>query len=186
MGCIYKKEKNGAEFWDLVDDVIVKIDRTGGFFMKKKLPYMTILLFTLFLIILFNFNTASYIFNPGAYKMQEAKVESSGMDGLFSVVPQAIVTYSYNKKEYKTKILAYEKIFNKNKDFQKTVNIAILKKSPTNIMYIHNFFSIKNILLLCVCALCVIFLGGFLEKKQYLIKKEEREDEVYDKKNKDN
>ena len=26
VGCIYKKEKNGAEFWDLVDDVIVKID----------------------------------------------------------------------------------------------------------------------------------------------------------------
>ena len=139
--------------------------------MKKRvrrryrvLPYLTLLVIVISLLVLCNFPLFAYIFNLGAYVKQSVQVVSEGYDGIISLIPKITVSYSYNNVDYEQSFLDYNTwLFHNDNNFEE---VYVNTSSPSNILFIHSFWSsYVNIVLVFIIVVCVVIIVNNIKRR---------------------
>ena len=106
---------------------------------KKLLPWFTLIMFTLFFMMLINFNRCAYLLNQDAYEDVNCRVTEKTYDGLLAFFPKIEVTYTYKGKEINSEKVVYNGIFfNDNVD---NATFFVNKSSPEDFLVVQSFFS---------------------------------------------
>lgn len=105
---------------------------------KRLLPWVTMIMITLFFLILVNYNTSVYLLNKEIYDIEECKVTKKAYDGLLAFFPKIEVEYTYNGEEIVSKKTIYNGIFF-NEDIEDNIKIYVNKYSPTDFLVIQDY-----------------------------------------------
>ena len=100
---------------------------------KKLLPWFTFILFTLFFLMLINFNKFTYWINEDAYESVNCKVTKQTYDGLLAFFPKIDVSYTYNGEEIESSKIMYSGIFFNDK-VDDNITIYVNKASPKDFL----------------------------------------------------
>lgn len=80
-----------------------------------------------------------------------------GYDGLIALFPKVTVSYKYSDTDYEEYFIDYNNIIFNDKSFNN--EIYVNKSSPSNILYIHNFWdSYLNIAFVVIIGICVVII----------------------------
>lgn len=132
--------------------------------MKKRvrrryrvLPNVTIIIIMTIFMILCNFPLFVHTLSSDAYEKVSAQEKDKGYDGLIALFPKVTVSYKYNDTDYEEYFIDYNNIIFNDKSFNN--EIYVNKSSPSNILYVHNFWdSYLNIAFVLVNVICVIII----------------------------
>ena len=124
--------------------------------MKKKkkrgriLPFVTLLLLCLGLLMLINFERFSRAINSDYYEEVDAKIVETGGDPLVGIIPRIKVSYVFGDTKYEYNKVLYTRWLYAEGIGEK-IKLYVNKKAPENSVFEFHFFtSITNIILLIV------------------------------------
>lgn len=144
---------------------------------KKLLPWFTLIVFTLFFMMLINFNLCAYLLNQDAYENVNCRVTEKTYDGLLAFFPKIDVTYSYKGKEINSEKVVYNGIF-----FDDNVDDAtffVNKSSPNDFLVVQPLLSgwVNWILIFNLGIVTSIFIYNLEEniRRHVKVKKERKQ-----------
>lgn len=142
---------------------------------KKLLPWFTLIMFTLFFMMLINFNLCAYLLNQDAYEDVNCRVTDKTYDGLLAFFPKIEVTYTYKGKEINSEKVVYNGIFfNDNVD---NATLFVNKSNPDYFLVIQPFLSgwLNWVLVFNLIVVTSIFIYNLEENiRRYVKVKQER------------
>lgn len=145
---------------------------------KKLLPWFTLIVFTLSILLCVNFNKVSYLMNEDAYESVNCRVDKQNYDGLLAFFPRIEVAYTYKGTKINSEKVVYSGIFFNDKVSDR-LNIYVNKSSPKDFLIEQPYFDswVNWILTVNMGIFIGIFSYNVVEniRRNVKIKKERRQ-----------